>query len=172
MRKILVLGAIAAVALMLFLFSFQLPLSGTPSLDLDLNAGIGEALAKPQGKPRLEVKAFEGRIASVGERAISVEGDEFAGELIAVGKWLLISANDAGVYSWGDVKHYVSEGDALIVMTTISRRNKTLNVLLALKQGDAILVRPIVLRYYARGYKHTKLYMGIYCKVVGGGGLT
>ena len=164
-RKILVLGAIAVIALILSLFQLPLNLSNTPNLDL--NAGIEEVLAKPQRKPRLEVKTFEGRITSIGERAISVESDEFTGELIAVGKWLFISSEDAGVYSWSDVKQYVSEGDALIVMTTISRENKTLNVLLALKQEGVILVRPIMLRYYARGYKHTKLYMGIYCKVVG-----
>jgi len=161
-------GLLGIVLTALVLFNtLQVGKQSYPLSLSDLSIGIEEALAKPQRKPRLEVKILEGKITSIGEKVITIESSEFTGELIAIGKWLLISANDAGVYSWSDVKHYVSEGDALIVVTTISRRNKTLNVLLALKQGDVILVRPIVLRYYAKGLKHTKLYMGIYCKVVG-----
>jgi len=159
------LGAVLASLVLLNMFQIE---SQSTSLNLSsLNIGIEEALAKPQKKLKLEVKIFEGKITSVEEKTIKVESDEFTGELIAVGKWLLISDSEAGVYGWSDIREYINEGDALVVMTTISRKNETFNVLLALKQDDVILVRPIALRYYARGYKHTELYMGIYCKVVG-----
>ena len=166
MKKVIwLLGAVLVVLLLTSALSFRGEDVGL-SLD-DLDVEMEEVLAKPQRRPKLEVKAFEGRVTSIGERSIVVEDDEFIGELIAIGKWLLISSEDAGVYSWSDVKGYVNEGDAFIVMVVVSRGNKTFNILLALKQSNTILIRPIALRYYAKGHKHTRLYMSIYCKVVG-----
>ena len=78
--------------------------------------------------------------------------------LFAKGRWILIS-EEVRVMPWIEAMNYVEGGDALIVMTTIEKGNVTRDILLGIKQGDLILVRPSLLRYCAKGHKHSSIYL-------------
>ena len=124
------------------------------------------ALAKPNDLCKLKVVSFEGRITSVDGKSTTVESESFSGSLIALGEWLLFTESEVSVYDWSKAREYVREGEAFIIMTTITKANKTLNVLLGLKQDGVGLIRPIMLRYYALKHLHSKMYIGVRVKLV------
>ncbi|OYT29500.1 MAG: hypothetical protein B6U95_02340 [Thermofilum sp. ex4484_82] len=47
-----------------------------------------------------KIKVFNGTVTSITNTSIAVRSGEFSGELIAVGKWLLVARSDVGVYHW------------------------------------------------------------------------
>lgn len=111
---------------------------------------------------KFNIKLFSGAITSVTNTSIYVESDEFTGELFARGKWLYIDSEFIGFGNWAKVKDYISEGQALIMMLSINKNDKIINVLLGLKQEDVILLRPRVLKHYAVKHAHTRNYFGVY----------
>jgi len=165
LKKYVALGLIIAVLLSTMSLWLQ-PYGGT---DFDFNAGV-EVLAKPNVKLKFKVKLFEGTITAITDTAITVEAEEFSGNLIAIGKWIYVYEGVIGIAEWARVKNYVEEGRALIAMASITKGNKTLDVLLGLKQENLVLVRPILIRYYTEKHYHTKAYIGIYGKIVSKGG--
>ena len=78
--------------------------------------------------------------------------------LFARGRWILIS-EEVRAMPWIEAMNYVEGGDAVIVMTTIGKGNVTRDILLGIKQGDVILVRPSLLRHCAKGHRHSSTYL-------------
>jgi len=113
-------------------------------------------------KENVKVKVFEGIITLISNDSITVESEEFSGQLLAKGRWFFIDGSYIGIKSWVKVYCYIEEGEALIVMASISKDDKTINLLLGLKQEDLALLRPIILKQSIRKYAHTKNYFGIY----------
>jgi len=113
-------------------------------------------------KENVKVKVFEGTITLVSNDSVTVESEEFSGQLFAKGRWFFIDGNYVGIKFWIKVYGYVEEGEALIVMASISKDNKTFNLLLGLKQEDLTLLRPIILKHSIRKHAHTNNYFGIY----------
>ena len=79
-------------------------------------------------------------------------------KLFAKGRWILIS-EEVRVMPWIEAMNYVEGGDALIVMTTLGKGNVTRDILLGIKQGDVILVRPSLLRHCVKGHRHSSTYL-------------
>ena len=79
-------------------------------------------------------------------------------KLFARGRWILIS-EEVRAMPWIEAMNYVEGGDALIVMTTLGKGNVTRDILLGIKQGDVILVRPSLLRHCAKGHRHSSTYL-------------
>ncbi len=101
-----------------------------------------------------KIRVLNGTITSIANTTIVVKSGEFSGELIASGKWLLVTQSDVGTYHWMETMEYVREGDALIVMASVSRDNETLNALLGLRQGDTFIVRPTLVKYFTHERRH------------------
>ena len=85
--------------------------------------------------------------------------------LFARGRWILIS-DEVKAMPWIEAMNYVERGDALIVMTTLRKGNVTRDILLGIKQGDVILVRPSLLRHCAKGHRHSSTYLSFRGEVV------
>ncbi len=79
-------------------------------------------------------------------------------ELFAAGKWILIS-DEVERLAWTEARSYLEKGNALIVMTTLSKGNVSKNVLLGVKQNDIILVRPILIKHYVKAHRHAATYL-------------
>ena len=101
-----------------------------------------------------KIKVFNGTVTSITNTSIAVRSGEFSGELIAVGKWLLVARSDVGVYHWAKTMEYVREGDSVIVMASLSKGNETINLLLGLRQGDTFLARLALVKYSKHEWKH------------------
>ena len=115
-------------------------------------------------KPLEAVKSLdvlETKIVSVDNSSITVIGeDDEEISLLAKGKWIIISDEIIPKTEWIDAMSYVKESEAVVVMATITRGNETHYICLGLKQGEIMMFRPILLKIYAAGHKHTKTYMG------------
>jgi len=79
-------------------------------------------------------------------------------KLFAAGKWILIS-DEVERLAWTEARSYLEKGNALIVMTTLSKGNASKNVLLGVKQNDIILVRPILIKHYVKAHRHAATYL-------------
>ncbi|RLE62030.1 MAG: hypothetical protein DRN53_04725 [Thermoprotei archaeon] len=115
--------------------------------------------AVPKPKPKLEV--YEVTITAVTNTTIEVTSESLTGELIARGKWIIMTSESIGLLNWSEAMGYVSEGSATVIVGTIVRGNTTYYILIGLKQGDVSLIRPCALKHYARRHIHTKTYMSI-----------
>ena len=73
-----------------------------------------------------------------------ISGSEI--DLFAKGRWVVIS-DEIETLPWIEAMKYVEPGDAVVAMATVTKGNQTGDVLLGIKQGDLILVRPILLKY-------------------------
>lgn len=76
-----------------------------------------------------------------------------------------MAEDEVGVYYWTRVKEYVEEDSALIVMVSISKGNKTFNVLLGLRQGGVFIIRPILIKRSVHKWKHGTFEFT--CKLIG-----
>ena len=104
---------------------------------------------------------LETKIVSVDNSSITVIGeDDEEISLLAKGKWIIISDEIIPKTGWIDAMSYVKESEAVVVMGTINRGNETHYICLGLKQGEVMMFRPILLKVYAAGHRHTKTYMG------------
>ena len=104
---------------------------------------------------------LETKIVSVDNSSITVIGeDDEEISLLAKGKWIIISDEIIPKTEWIDAMSYVKESEAVVVMATITRGNETHYICLGLKQGEVMMFKPILLKVYAAGHKHTKTYMG------------
>ena len=104
---------------------------------------------------------LETKIVSVDNSSITVIGeDDEEISLLAKGKWIIISDEIIPKTEWIDAMSYVKESEAVVVMATITRGNETHYICLGLKQGEVMMFRPILLKVYAAGHRHTKTYMG------------
>jgi len=104
---------------------------------------------------------LETKIISVDNSSITIIGE--GGEeisLLAMGKWIIISDEIIPKIKWINAMNYVKEGEATVVMGTITRGNETHYICLGLKQGEVMMFRPVSLKVYAAGHRHTKTYMG------------
>ena len=79
-------------------------------------------------------------------------------KLFAAGRWILIS-NEVKRLAWTEARSYLQSGDALIVMTTLSKGNVSKNVILGVKQNDVILLRPLLIRHYVKAHRHAATYL-------------
>ena len=112
-----------------------------------------------------KVKVFNATIVNITDTYIYVESEAYTGKLIAKGKWIYI-ANAFGRGNWAEVKDLVNKGEALIIMASIHRKNKTYHILLGLKEDSVILIRPILMRHMTQKHLHTKTYMGVYATIL------
>ena len=104
---------------------------------------------------------LETKIVSVNNSSITIisEGGEEI-SLLAMGKWIIISDEIIPKTKWIDAMNYVKEGEATVVMGTITRDNETHYICLGLKQEEVMMFRPVLLKVYAASHRHTKTYMG------------
>ena len=119
-----------------------------------------DIMAKPSEAVK-SLDVLETKIVSVDNSSITVIGE--SGEeisLLAKGKWIIISDEIIPKTEWIDAMSYVKESEAVVVMATITRGNETHYICLGLKQGEVMMFKPILLKVYAAGHKHTKTYMG------------
>jgi len=118
-----------------------------------------DMMAKPSEAVK-SLDVLETKIVSVDNSSITVIGeDDEEISLLAKGKWIIISDEIIPKTRWIDAMSYVKESEA-VVMATITRGNETHYICLGLKQGEIMMFRPILLKIYAAGHKHTKTYMG------------
>ncbi|MCD6125624.1 MAG: hypothetical protein J7J19_01290 [Thaumarchaeota archaeon] len=123
------------------------------------SANLDVVAEHPKIIKKLDV--LETVITSVDNSSITIVGD--GGEeirLLAMGRWLIISEEIIPNTNWADAMSYVENGEATVVMGVVTRGNETHHICLGLKQGELIMFRPILLRIYAAGHRHTKTYMG------------
>ena len=85
-----------------------------------------------------------------------ISGSEI--DLFAKGRWVVIS-DEIETLPWIEAMKYVESGDAVVAMATVTKGNQTGDVLLGVKQGDLILVRPILLKHCAKHHKHASSYL-------------
>ena len=130
-----------------------------------LAASLGAASLAPSTPPaqvaKPEIEKYETTIASIANSTITVTKGGEAIELLAKGRWFLVTDELVRLVPWSEAASYIEEGYALVVAVTASRANKTVDVLLGLKQGDVALFRPILLRYWAKRHVHTKSYVSV-----------
>ena len=124
------------------------------------------AVTKP--KPKLEV--YEVTITAVTNTTIEVTSESLTGELIARGRWIVMTSESISLSNWTESMEYVSEGSATVIVGTIVKGNNTYYILAGLKQGDVSLIRPCTLKYYTRRHIHTKTYMSIKGEISSKGG--
>ena len=112
------------------------------------------------------VKIVKATVVSINNSTVTatIEGETL--DLFARGPWLIITGELVEKAWWKKAKDYVKEGEALIAMSTVTRENKTFNVLLGLKQDDIILVKPILLRCEAKRHLHTNRYLSVKGEIV------
>lgn len=112
------------------------------------------------------VKIVEATVVSINNSTVTatIEGETL--DLFARGPWLIVTGELVEKAWWKKAKDYVKEGEALIAMSTVTRENKTFNVLLGLKQDDIILVKPILLRCEAKRHLHTNRYLSVKGEIV------
>jgi len=125
-----------------------------------LDVGVEEAIAKPAAKKLRGLAVFNATITSVTESSVVVESEEYSGELMAEGRWLII-VDSVKLCNWSEARGYVDEGGALIVMAVMEKGNETAHVLLGLRQEDIMLFRPILLRHAVHKRHHTRTYMSV-----------
>ena len=119
-----------------------------------------DMMAKPSEAVK-SLDVLETKIVSVDNSSITVIGeDDEEISLLAKGKWIIISDEIIPKTEWIDAMSYVKESEAVVVMATITRGNETHYICLGLKQGEVMMFKPILLKVYAAGHKHTKTYMG------------
>ena len=146
MRKVWVLAAVALLVVALLIPAVSIP----------------QAL----GRRGDRVEVFKAAVVSVTNSSITVVREEASEELAARGRWLLLSGDAVKVALWDEAKAYIGEGEALMVAASIDRGNRTISVLLGLKQGDVVLARPALLKRWARRHVRTKSYIGVRGEIV------
>lgn len=104
-------------------------------------------------------------IVSMDNATITIESEEYSGSLISKGKWIALTSDDAELCKWLEASTLIEMGNATIAMATLSKDNKTINVLLGLKQGDLILIRPKIIKRAIAKAKHGTFEFT--CKLVG-----
>ncbi|MHC1629007.1 MAG: hypothetical protein ACXQTI_09285 [Candidatus Nezhaarchaeales archaeon] len=111
--------------------------------------------SSPSVTPKtVTINVLNATIIEIGNSTITVESNQFSGELIAIGRWIMLSKNEVGIRCWLEAKNSIEEGEAVIVMATVSRGNKTIDVLMGLKQDDVVLVRPILMKHAVIKVRH------------------
>lgn len=113
------------------------------------------------GRRGARVETFEATVVSVTNSSVTVARGEVSEEFTAGGRWLLLLGDAVKAVPWSEAKAYVGEGEALVVAASVDRGSRTTSVLLGLKQGDVALVRPALLKHWAKRHVHTKSYIGI-----------
>ncbi len=113
------------------------------------------AANSPSVTPKtVTINALNATIIEIGNSTITVGSNQFSGKLITIGKWIMLSKDEVGIRCWLEAKNSIEEGEAVMVMATVSRGNKTIDVLMGLKQNDVILVRPILMKHAVVKAKH------------------
>ena len=98
-------------------------------------------------------------ITSVDNSTITVVGGSGEVlELFARGGWIVISDRVERL-PWNETMNYVGADEAVIARATVTRGNFTGSVLLGLRQGDLLLLRPIFLKHCVKAHRHTSTYM-------------
>jgi len=115
---------------------------------------------------KYNVRIFNGTITSITNSNITIESDVFSGTLSTNGGWIYIDSELIKRGDWSSVYGQLSEGDAFIAMLSIEKGDRSLNILLGLKQNDILVFRARVLNRYTSRWMHTRNYFGIYGKIV------
>lgn len=121
-------------------------------------AAVSMVVGSPTGRADARLEVFNATITSVTSTGIVVEGVE--GELVARGRWVVV-ADVVKLCNWSVASSYVGEGAALVAAVAVRRDNSTTYVLVALRQGDVALLRPLLLRRAALAHRHTRIYMSV-----------
>lgn len=106
-------------------------------------------------------------ITAVDDSSITVIGSD--GQLLnlfAKGRWIILSEDFLLRTWWNNASNYVGKGEALLFIGYLRRENGARALALGIKQGEVILLRPVMLRLYAKNYRHTGTYMGSRGKLV------
>ncbi len=119
----------------------------------------------PAAKPRPRVGVYEVTIVGVTNTTVTVTSGNVTEELIAEGRWLLVTDDTVDLLPWFEAMNQIERGDATIVVAKTSLSNETKYVLLGLKQGDRKLVRLILIKHSAVKHLHTRTYMSIRGKI-------
>lgn len=98
--------------------------------------------------------ALNATITKVDNRTITIRSDNSTFEAVAAGRWLLVSESEVGLQPWALAKEYIDEGDASALIANVSWRGEEVMVLLCLKQGDVLVIRPLTLKHYTRVHRH------------------
>ena len=120
---------LAAILIIIFLIGFSLVvLEAQPKL--------------PKSKAR--IIRLRVQVISANNRTLTVQARNRTGKLFAAGKWIVISGGERESLDWSEVRNFIKVGEnATIAFTIMRRNNRTIPILLALKQGNVRLVRYI-----------------------------
>ena len=154
---------VAAISLAFIMLLTLMPLT------LTIQAQSTSESAKTSVK-NMSIRTAEVTITSIGNSTIVVIENGEAIELSARGFWCMITSDFVNRTVWAKAKDYISEGDATVVIASISRGGETRNLMLGLKQGDVILIKPILLKLWAERHVHTNRYLSVKGQIAYKGG--
>ncbi|RLF22390.1 MAG: hypothetical protein DRN15_09165 [Thermoprotei archaeon] len=98
-------------------------------------------------KPRC--RALEVDVIGVTNSTITVLIENREVTMFTRGLWILISNTTVDIVPWKHAAECIDKGRATIAFTHVSRGNRTLYVLLGVRQEEVILIRLLVLRHLA-----------------------
>ena len=117
--------------------------------------------AKPSSN--ISIKIVNCTITSISNGTITVESDEFSGEIAGGGKWFFLYNGTIGLGNWSKICSYIKEGSAEIVFLLNGGNESTL---LALKQGDLKLFKYLLVKHNVVKHLGTRNYFSVYGKIL------
>ena len=109
----------------------------------------------------MSIRVAEVTITSIGNSTIVVVEDGEAVELSAEGLWRMITSDFVNRTVWAKARGHISEGNATVVIASVSKEGETRNLMLGLKQDEVILIKPILLKLWAKRHVHTNRYLSV-----------
>ncbi len=107
-----------------------------------------------QSKLEHRIKVFKATIAEVTNNTITIQVNNTSIRLLSLGKWIIVSDGIVDFCKWNKIKGYVKQSEALVVVLTVRRMNKTLSILLGLRQENLTLFRPQLLKFAIYKRRH------------------
>ncbi len=124
-----------------------------------LTPQVGASASSDRGDGS-SIEVFNARILAVGDSTITVEREGEEMELAAEGMWLMVAGKVAKV-EWSEAAGYIESREALVAMVTLNRGDSIVNVLLGLRQGGNIFIRPALLKRSAARHVHMRAYLSV-----------